>query len=62
MNRDGEIYITSSVVGGIYAIRVVSANPMAEEKYVKRAFEIIVKAVEDVKSGSGKIANGVNGA
>lgn len=59
VNRDGEIYITSSVVGGIYAIRVVSANPMAEEKYVKRAFEIIVKAVEDVKAG---VTNGVNGA
>ena len=59
VNREGEIYITSSVVGGIYAIRVVSANPQAEEKYVRRAFDIIVKATEEVKSG--KQTNGVNG-
>lgn len=62
VNREGEIYITSSVVGGVYAIRVVSANPMAEEKYVRRAFEIIVKTTEEVKAEQGKITNGVNGA
>ncbi|GAM91628.1 hypothetical protein ANO11243_096800 [Dothideomycetidae sp. 11243] len=47
---DGEkqIFLTASVIGGVYAIRVVSANPLAEEKYVKRAFEIIVDAAERV--------------
>ena len=36
VNRRGEIYITSSVVAGTYAIRVVSANPQAEEKYIRK--------------------------
>jgi aromatic-L-amino-acid decarboxylase len=51
INKRAEIYITSSVVGGIYAIRVVSANPAAEEKYLKRAFDIIVAATEEVRNG-----------
>jgi hypothetical protein len=33
VNRQGEIFLTSSVIAGNYAIRVVSANPKAEEKY-----------------------------
>ena len=30
INSRGEIFLTSAVVGGTYAIRVVSANPKAE--------------------------------
>ena len=44
----GQIYLTSGVVNGIYAIRVVSANPKAEEKYIRRAFDIIVENAEEV--------------
>jgi len=51
VNKRGEIYITSTVVGGTYAIRVVSANPMTEEKYIQRAFEILVDTVEEVRDG-----------
>lgn len=51
INKRGEIYITSSVIGGIYAIRVVSANPLAEEKYVRKAFQILVDTVEEVRDG-----------
>jgi len=51
INKRGEIYITSSVVGGMYAIRVVSANPLAEEKYVDRAFEILVETAEELRDG-----------
>jgi aromatic-L-amino-acid decarboxylase len=51
INKRGEIYITSSVVGGVYAIRVVSANPKAEEKYIRRAFQILVDTVEEVRDG-----------
>jgi len=58
VNRRGEIYITSSVVGGIYAIRVVSANQLAEEKYVRNAFDIIVKATEEVRDGKTSGASG----
>jgi aromatic-L-amino-acid decarboxylase len=49
VNKRGEIYITSSVVGGAYVIRVVSANPMAEEKFVRRAFKILVDTTEELK-------------
>lgn len=48
INARGEIFITSTVIAGIYAIRVVSANPAAEEQYVRRAFEIIVQTTEEV--------------
>ena len=57
VNSRGEIFITSSVVNGIYAIRVVSANPLAAEKYVRRAFEILVSTAEEVLGQrNGKIA------
>lgn len=60
VNKRGEIYITSSVVGGAYVIRVVSANPMAEEKFVRRAFDILVETAEELRDG--KFVNGsVNG-
>jgi aromatic-L-amino-acid decarboxylase len=49
INRRGEIFLTSTEVEGIYAIRVVSANPRAEEKYIRKAFEIIVNATEEVR-------------
>ncbi|KAJ6020486.1 hypothetical protein N7540_005990 [Penicillium herquei] len=48
INSRGEIFITSTVVDGVYVIRVVSANPMAEEKYVRNAFDIIVRTAEEV--------------
>ncbi|KAB8298743.1 hypothetical protein EYC80_000918 [Monilinia laxa] len=51
INKRGEIYITSSVVKGTYAIRLVSANPKAEEKYLRRAFEILVETTEEVRDG-----------
>ncbi len=54
VNKRGEIYITSSVVGNTYAIRVVSANPLAEEKFVRRAFDILVKTAEEVRDGKGR--------
>ncbi|KJX96460.1 aromatic-L-amino-acid decarboxylase like protein [Zymoseptoria brevis] len=43
-----EFFLTSTVVGGVYAIRVVSANPLAEEKYVRQVFEDLVDATEEV--------------
>lgn len=51
VNKRGEIYITSSVVGGAYVIRVVSANPKAEEKFIRRAFDILVETTEEVRDG-----------
>lgn len=43
-----EFFLTSTVIGGVFAIRVVSANPLAEEKYVRRVFEELVGAAEKV--------------
>ncbi|KAI9820317.1 MAG: hypothetical protein M1827_005939 [Pycnora praestabilis] len=48
INSRGEIYLTSSVISGTYAIRVVSANPKAEEHYIRNAFNILVKTAEEV--------------
>lgn len=48
INSQGEIFLTSGVVNGITAIRVVSANPLAEEKYIHKAFKILVKTAEGV--------------
>jgi aromatic-L-amino-acid/L-tryptophan decarboxylase len=51
VNKRGEVYITSSVVGGVYVIRVVSANPLAEEKYLRKAFRILVETTEELRDG-----------
>lgn len=50
INSLGEIYLTSSVVAGVYVIRLVSGSPMAEEKNVRRAFEILVEVTEKVRA------------
>ncbi|KAK2734709.1 hypothetical protein FQN57_001479 [Myotisia sp. PD_48] len=54
INAGGEIFLTSSVVGGIYVIRVVSVNERAEEKYIRNAFDILVRVTEDVLAGKGE--------
>ena len=50
VNNDGEIFITSTVVDGMYAIRVVSGNPKIEERHLARAFEIILKKTEEIRA------------
>lgn len=67
INSRGEIFLTSGVVNGVYAIRVVSANPKADEPHLKRAFEILVATAEEVLRRStsdpevGGLTNGVGG-
>ena len=51
INASGELFLTSGVVNGVYAIRVVSANPKAEEKFVRKAFELLVRIAEEVLAG-----------
>ena len=65
VNRRGEVYITSSVVGGRYAIRVVSANPRTELKFIQKVFDILVETAEELRDGTprtrlveGAIVNG----
>ena len=48
INRWGEIYLTSILVGSTYAIRVLCAHPNVEEQYVRKVFEILVKTTEEV--------------
>lgn len=43
-----EFFLTSTVVGGVYAIRVVSANPMANEQTVRQCFDTLVATTEEV--------------
>ena len=48
INSQGEIYLTSTVIDGLHTIRVVSANPQAQESYIRNAFEILVNTAEEV--------------
>jgi hypothetical protein len=43
-----EFFLTSTVIGGAFAIRVASANPLAEEEYVRKVFAQLVDAAEQV--------------
>lgn len=52
INSAGEIFLTSSVVKGIYAIRIVSANEKADEAHLRRAFDILVSTAKKVISES----------
>lgn len=44
--QQGEILVTSTVVEGLYIIRVVCANPKTEANYMQLAFDIFVNATE----------------
>ncbi|KAK0332870.1 hypothetical protein LTR94_023183 [Friedmanniomyces endolithicus] len=48
LDETKEFFLTASVVGGVYTIRVVAVNPLAEEKYIRRVFELLVEITERV--------------
>ena len=48
INQRGEIFITSSTTAGKCMIRVVSGNPNAAEKYVRNAFDIVVRTTDEL--------------
>lgn len=48
LNASGKVYLTSTVLGEVYAIRVVTGAPKADEIFAKRAFQLLVQAVEKV--------------
>lgn len=52
INSAGEIFLTSSVVKGIYAIRFVSGNENTDEAHLRRAFDILVDTAERVIAAS----------
>jgi len=59
--KRGEIYLSSGVVNGVYAIRVVSANSAAEERFLRKAYEILVRTTEEVLGGGSQtvVVNGL---
>lgn len=53
INSRGEVFLTGAVADGAYVIRIVSANELAEEKYLKQAFDLIVATTEEVLAATG---------
>ncbi|RYP72714.1 hypothetical protein DL771_004050 [Monosporascus sp. 5C6A] len=47
---EGKIFLSSTVVGGVYAVRHNPATPFVEEHHVRKHFEIFVEAAEKVLS------------
>jgi len=50
IDEQKDFFLTSTVIGGVYAIRVVSANPLAEDKYIRQVFDLLVTTAEHVLS------------
>ncbi|KIX02774.1 uncharacterized protein Z518_08716 [Rhinocladiella mackenziei CBS 650.93] len=63
INERGEIFLTCSGTAGKSFMRIVSGNPNAQEKYVRAAFDIIVKTTEEVifSRNSGQVKAMENG-
>lgn len=60
INAGGHVYLTSTVVKGAYAIRVVSANELADEEHIQKAFEVLIgrDSGEDARRNVGKQSEG----
>ena len=48
INAKGEFFLTSTVLGGKYVIRVVSATLLSEQKYMKELCDALVVVAEGV--------------
>ncbi|XXG94435.1 hypothetical protein Hte_000692 [Hypoxylon texense] len=48
--EEGRIFLSSTVVGGVFAIRHNPATPFVEEHHVRKHFEILTEAAEKVLS------------
>lgn len=48
IDKEKKVFLTSSLVGDAYAIRVVSANPLASEEGIRKVFGLLVEAAETV--------------
>ncbi|KAG9701226.1 dopa decarboxylase-like protein, partial [Aureobasidium melanogenum] len=47
VDQSKKVFLTSSLVGDAYAIRVVSANPLASEQGIRKVFGLLVEAAEE---------------
>ena len=63
INAGGQVYLTSTILKGVYAIRVVSANELADEEHIQTAFEVLVATTERVqeerRAHRGQVVNDV---
>ncbi len=50
INAKGEFFLTSTVVGDKYVIRVVSATSLSEEKYLKQLFDSLIATTEGLRA------------
>jgi aromatic-L-amino-acid/L-tryptophan decarboxylase len=48
---DGKIFLSSTVVGGVFAMRHCPATPFVEEHHIKKHFEVLVAAAEKTLTG-----------
>ena len=46
VDQNKDFFLTSTIVDGTFAIRVVSANPLAQERYIREVFQLFVDAAE----------------
>ena len=50
INATGEIFLTSTMIKDVYAIRVIGANERTDEHHLRKAFDILTKTTEEVLS------------
>ncbi|KAL7628894.1 hypothetical protein AAE478_000409 [Parahypoxylon ruwenzoriense] len=50
--QEGRIFLSSTVVGGIFCIRHNPATPFVEEHHVRKHFEILTEAAERVRTAA----------
>ncbi|KAL9128347.1 MAG: hypothetical protein Q9217_002951 [Psora testacea] len=48
VNGSGKLFLTSGVINGLYAIRVISANQKTNEQSLRAGFELIVDIAEEI--------------
>ncbi|KAF1815661.1 hypothetical protein P152DRAFT_455380 [Eremomyces bilateralis CBS 781.70] len=50
INASGELFLTSTKLGDVYAIRVVNGNELGSEKHMRKAFDLVVKISEQERT------------
>jgi aromatic-L-amino-acid decarboxylase len=48
VNASGKVWVTSTMLDGCYAIRLMTAVSTTEEKHIDMAFEPFVKLAEEI--------------
>jgi len=46
VDQNKDFFLTSTIVDGTFAIRLVSANPLAQERYIRKVFQLFVDVAE----------------